>query len=329
MVHERYDPLFHADPLAYYDTGGSQVEKNRRMHSVLNFVFTNLARTFNYEVREFTYQEFAGNYSDLFAAIPLEGREPVREDADQHYRQWLRIAQQRDSVIEIPHYDELYMSRQRRITIPKKGGGPISIFSPVGEYGPELSIAVVQAARSMYGLVNIIREECDEVNKKYRSVLRSGTFFEDANLIMREAAGTTAATFSLLALRKDERYNDPLKLFEKLLDKNIFSPVGTISPFGLIIPMSLHGIAIPGGLDVDDSGDISLSEQAVEFFLEERRLRGQGKGSIGQTFGCPAAPDGIRYVAEIFYKALKYHYNNPTVVPEIPQTILFPDSGTN
>lgn len=319
MVPERFDPIVDSDAMAYYEAGVDTVDRNHRMYFVLKHVFNGLAMDFNDEIRHFVHTKYNGNFDAMFESISPEGEAPELRPVDHNYRTFITVGNEIYNI-RGSQFEECYMSTQRRIEVAEKGVGTTHIFSPVGEYGPELSIAIVQAARSTYSLVGLIGEKCDEVNEQYREILKKGTFFEDAHIIMREAAGTIAAVFSLAVTKqKTPNYeDDPVGLFKQCIDDNVFVTTATISPFGLIVPMANHDLGFPTGLESNEEGHVSLSNETQAFLLEERRVRGFGKGSDKRTFGCPATPDGIRYVGEIFHKALRYHYNHPTVFPQNP-----------
>ena len=295
--------------------------ENLAYTSVLNVAFTPLVYAFRNKMHTL-------HRGDFYMPSYLWGQEPkLRSYTPINFDAFTKIYNT-ISEKDCPAFQQFYVS-EKNPDHPGSGPKVNHVLVPVGEYGPALALAALQAARATNACIHeTMREECSKTNEEYEALMWNETYQNDQVIAtLTDAVQTIAASYALLTAKKINGYEDnPLGIFLEVVRNKQLNLLAKESPLADIVPMSLNGVAYEETLEQTSAGNIHLSPRLLDFIRAEKAAD-RGK-SIPQYRGegCPAALEntpymhhgqreviresGINLMAEVFYLYLDYFYRH-------------------
>lgn len=276
MAQERFTSfnphtMDHQQYLKQFPNFGS--EKDKAVVSVLTGIFNPLAQEFRSRVGELKRHDIA--------SLHLPGGEPVLTE----YDHWLHEPRAVFGSERLLPFPERFSSHQD----PKDPNAEASIYAPVGAYGREFSVALVQTARAMYSLIDdVMPKACGRAMDRFSDHLIKETFQKDPLWTLKEAPQTIAATLSIFMAQKLDGYEDPIQLAQDFVHKKTLNKIGRLMPLYKTLPTAREGWYFDRPF-ADGEPRLQLRESLVQEMHAVRNYLFGTTGPKERAQGCPAS----------------------------------------
>ncbi len=318
----RFDPVLHADLKQYIGPRYGQDQGILREHQLraslaLGGLFNPLAETIHTRLTE------AADQRKLPIPEVLSGSDPIgvtlSNDGSGRGRGGLPID------IGIAQFSRAYYSGTQVIDGQLQFNQDITI--PVGKYGRDVTLAVIQSIRAMYVVVpDLIRDQSEIMSKSNREFLFDKTFFHNPTLTVTDSINSLGQAFMVLvnAGRIQGYEKDPVGLFRGLVDAKTFNQLSSLLALGDLARMNRYGVALKGALNPDT---LRLKPSVRDSLLRALRARPDQETDWRATnLGCPVAREntpvvredgskdvigesGINLIARVFALYLEHYYS--------------------
>jgi hypothetical protein len=260
------------------------VKVRRRVHENLGTIFA--------QISDDMHQVLKG-YEDLpLDRIPRAGEEPkLTRYAGSIADRWSELRK------DVAGDDELFKRADKVVESRQQIPGEehihgLDIVVPVGAYGPEMAIALTEAARVMHAVgIDQLRANADALTYQHYRTIMDWTFQEDVLKALLEGNGTFSGTAGILAHRKVPGM-DGEQLLDAIQVSSLFDR-GAKGPLGVVGPMFFNGILPKNSVEDAANGKLKLAKEFDQIVKATRNGRKDDLVSSPQTRqthkGCPVA----------------------------------------
>ena len=207
--------------------------------------------------------------------LPLHGPAPTHGPYDRSpFNRWhhMRLHQVAGERSWFRRLDQLVELRQHVAGLAHSRSH--DVVAPVGDHGPALARALVNAGRVVNSVVLGMRPQLDEVARAYPHIVREWTYHKHPLGTFLEATGTYAGTTAVLTHRRVEGMSG-MQLLDRLAESNLYQKAAA-RPVALAGPMFLQGFVPRTAVELSGTGALrptAAYEQVVDATREMRRAR--------------------------------------------------------
>ncbi len=315
----RLDPAQLSDPFQYIRTAQKDSEYVARLQTSLASVFT--------PISEAAYTRLVLDRPDgLLIPEKLSGYEPAIREGE--------ITLNVNTLFPIGSYDD---DLRYAVETVFSGGhylssehpGIFKIVLPVGKFGADSTLALVQTVRALYTVLpQTIKDVTSDADNKFRSFLQLATFQKKSMLTILDSVNSMAQAFSFLTNASDTPgYEaEPVGLFRVFIENGTFSRLARMLD---LADLGTVNAAEASPVNIIDPQTLTIkSDFAKKMFarLRERRER-RGFHLDNTGHGCPVASHnslavsenkepriiydtGVDLLAKVFVEYYEHFYKN-------------------
>lgn len=319
-IRKRYDPLVHPDPLAYIDLFPVRTDKSLAAMTTLAAAFTPYTKAL--------YEGLVEREDGIIIPDSLSGtfRNFQSSEAIVRYKAFGKPGNY-DSF-DHESFPWLYSYNASKVTsnahdVDPKGFLYLSI--PYGNFGEDTAIALVNATRALYMVVDQEAPRLAKMDPKYSQLIDRSTFYGDPAISFLDGVKSTAEAFAFLTNSSTVPgfENDPVGLFRVLIENDSFNKLGRLF-MATDLPTLISASLTP--VDILDPKTLTLKKDFVEGMMKRQRAYREKYPSdtLRQTdFGCPVSmhnttliengvvqriqDTGINFAARIFVEYFDYY----------------------
>ncbi len=191
-------------------------------------------------------------------------------------------------------YTKYYAPLQR-----PRGGLPTGIIhmTPVGAYGPEFTMHLLETTRKMLEITSeVSREGARQLYVEERELICRETSLSNPFSTLQDGIVSIANGFSLLMAERVPGFEKPFHAMVTIQEASLLNQLSLITPFGLIGPFMASGLYVKGLVVSNGNGRLRLNTEFVRAMHEARRSRKEHRkplnwmedaSGIDLGHGCP------------------------------------------
>ncbi len=213
---------------------------------------------------------------------------------------------------------------------------PPVVTIPVGEYGPELAVKIYNVVQILLSKTTILKEKSIEMVKAHEDLFAKTARGSDAKVLedmglaayktMQEGIVTLGQAIATLTLEKVPGYeDDPDRLIEDLLFKQLPNKLAYLAPPAYIGPFSLAGVMIKGLMQKNGQGELTLNPDILDVFAASKNqvVLNLSVNEVHKNFmpaggrGCPVSfkgqeikQSGVNELSGVFLEIYKDNFTN-------------------